>query len=152
MSGSRSRDKGARGERNLVAELKKLGWGDVLRVPLSGASQGFKGDVLATQPKTGRLFKFELKCRADAFDRIYQFISLNQNKEGVASALLGERGFKISRNLDQLLLHNTYSNKELLGDQLRTARGINNKRALLGEADLLVLKQDRKDFIYIKFV
>lgn len=43
--GKPSRDKGARGERDLVHKLRDAGL-DAKRVPLSGACDGFKGDVV----------------------------------------------------------------------------------------------------------
>ena len=45
MSGKRSRDKGARFERYVVAKFKTRGY-QAKRVPLSGAAIGFPGDVL----------------------------------------------------------------------------------------------------------
>lgn len=44
MPGKSSRDKGGRVERELVNKLKDAGL-QALRVPLSGAAEGFKGDI-----------------------------------------------------------------------------------------------------------
>ncbi len=45
MSGKPSRDKGARVERELVSKLREKGIA-AKRVPLSGAAEGFKGDIV----------------------------------------------------------------------------------------------------------
>ena len=57
MSGRRSRSKGARRERELVQLLVAAGI-DAKRVPLSGAVEGFKGDILLGE------LRAEVKARA----------------------------------------------------------------------------------------
>lgn len=75
MSGKRSRDKGARGERHLVNFLQEQGFA-AERVPLSGASGGrFKGDV--SVPIQGADRRLEVKCRADGFREIYGWLADN---------------------------------------------------------------------------
>lgn len=58
----KSRDKGARGER----EFAKLIGG--LRVPLSGAQEGYPGDV------AGLGMLWECKMRADGFRELYKWL------------------------------------------------------------------------------
>ena len=55
------RDKGYRGEREAVETLTRLGW-KAVRVPLSGAAQGFAGDVLV-EDRAGRSVRIEVKRR-----------------------------------------------------------------------------------------
>ena len=43
--GAKSRRKGGRLERDVVARLKEMGLSDARRVPLSGAVAGYKGDI-----------------------------------------------------------------------------------------------------------
>lgn len=74
MSGKKSRDKGARGERHLVNYLQDQGFA-ALRIPLSGASKGFKGDV--TTPLLGIDRKLEVKVRADGFRELYGWLDDN---------------------------------------------------------------------------
>jgi Holliday junction resolvase len=75
MSGKRSRDKGARGERHLVNFLQENGFA-AERVPLSGASGGrFKGDV--SVPINGADRRLEVKCRADGFRELYGWLDNN---------------------------------------------------------------------------
>lgn len=56
--GKPSRDKGLRVERELVNKLKESGI-DAKRVPLSGAAEGFKGDIQIGE------FVAEVKARKD---------------------------------------------------------------------------------------
>lgn len=63
MGGKRSRDKGLRRERETVERFRSLpGW-TAFRVPLSGASEGFKGDLLIHGP--GIDLGAEVKARAN---------------------------------------------------------------------------------------
>jgi Holliday junction resolvase len=56
--GRREREKGARVEREIVNKLKEAGI-DAKRVPLSGAAEGFKGDILIE----GHEWRVEVKSR-----------------------------------------------------------------------------------------
>ncbi len=68
-----SRDKGSREERAVVKYWRTQGMADdeCLRVPLSGASQGFKGDVIL------RGYTGECKLRANGFKNIYKWLGDN---------------------------------------------------------------------------
>ena len=88
------RDKGARNERDLVNKLKAAGL-DAKRVPLSGACEGFKGDVVVIgytelrysgrrdedgRPTPGFIegeLTIECKVRARGFKFIYDNIDGN---------------------------------------------------------------------------
>ena len=65
--GKFSRDKGARNERKLVNLIQSHGI-DAKRVPLSGAADGFKGDIIMGQ------WTIEAKLRADGFKQIYDWL------------------------------------------------------------------------------
>lgn len=65
--GKFSRDKGARNERKLVNIIQSHGI-EAVRVPLSGAATGFKGDI-----KMGQ-WTIEAKLRAEGFKQIYDWI------------------------------------------------------------------------------
>ncbi len=67
VMGKFSRDKGARNERKLVNMIQSHGI-DAKRVPLSGAADGFKGDIIMGQ------WTIEAKLRADGFKQIYDWI------------------------------------------------------------------------------
>lgn len=73
MSGKKSRDKGARGERHLKRLLQDRGFA-AERIPLSGAAGGkFRGDV--TAPFLGIDRRFEVKVRADGFRELYGWLA-----------------------------------------------------------------------------
>jgi hypothetical protein len=70
--GRRSRDKGNRSERALVAYLQARGFA-VERIPLSGSCGGrFVGDV--TVPLLGRDRRAEVKIRANGFRELYRWL------------------------------------------------------------------------------
>ena len=60
--GKRSRDKGVRGEREVLEILRKID-PEAKRVPLSGAATGYKGDI--ELPTLGR--RVEVKRRENSF-------------------------------------------------------------------------------------
>ena len=69
--GKSQRDKGYRGERNLVNYFKEHGI-EAIRVPLSGASNFAKGDVVIK----GK-YRAEVKLRKDGFKMIYKWLGDN---------------------------------------------------------------------------
>jgi hypothetical protein len=73
MGGKASRDKGMRGER----EFAKLIGG--LRVPLSGAQEGYSNDVI------GLGLEWEVKRRKSGFKTLYEWVEdKRENPEAVA--------------------------------------------------------------------
>lgn len=72
MSGKAPRQKGTRFERELVEALRSVGL-DALRVPLSGAQQGFNGDVILNT-SSGQ-DKFECKVRRSGFRQVYEYLT-----------------------------------------------------------------------------
>lgn len=68
---NKQKEKGSRFEREIV-ELARLRDLEAYRVPLSGAAEGFKNDVII---KKGReTWEVEAKKRADGFKFLYQHI------------------------------------------------------------------------------
>ncbi len=157
--GKASRDKGARVERALVEELKtKYGWTQVFRVPLSGASQGFKGDVVATPTGLTAHRNFEVKSRAKAFKRVYDLL----RKHRVADR--GEISFQASDGTcvvasfhpDPMFISaSNFRFPPSSGFQDKTDRlamqYLAKCREWLGKSDVLVLKGDREPFVYIRY-
>lgn len=75
MTGRRSRNKGARIEREAVAILQEAGIA-AERIPLSGAAGGrFAGDI--SVPVMGKDRRLEVKCRAAGFAQIYAWLAGN---------------------------------------------------------------------------
>lgn len=72
--GKFSRDKGNRVERLIVDILKRSGFHDAQRVPLSGAAHGaFAGDVSLSVCEEN--WRGEVKCRAAGFATIYGWLA-----------------------------------------------------------------------------
>tara|TARA_B100001123_G_C15298336_1_gene1020086 strand:- start:1947 stop:2279 length:333 start_codon:yes stop_codon:yes gene_type:complete len=65
MPGKSSRDKGGRVERELVQKLRDAGFSDTFRVPLSGAAEGFKGDININIMGIEETLVAEVKARKD---------------------------------------------------------------------------------------
>ena len=65
------RDKGNRVEREIVNFLKEKGI-EAKRVPLSGAAEGFKGDIIIDG-----CLRAEVKARKDGFKQLYQWLEGN---------------------------------------------------------------------------
>ena len=74
MSGKPSRDKGCRFERSIVNAFKANDI-EAKRVPLSGAADGFKGDVLVEGK--GKTYRLELKARQSGFKQLYGWLDGN---------------------------------------------------------------------------
>jgi Holliday junction resolvase len=73
MSGRRSRNKGNRVERAIVAALQEHAFA-AERVPLSGAARGrFGGDI--SVPLLGKDCRVEVKARAHGFGQLYAWLA-----------------------------------------------------------------------------
>jgi len=74
--GKASRDKGARFERAVVQALTEYGI-DANRVPLSGAVDGYPGDVLVRPHWADQPLTLECKSRASGFKFLYENLADN---------------------------------------------------------------------------
>lgn len=70
MGGKASRDKGCRGEREIVAAHLAMGF-DAKRVPLSGLAEGFPGDI-TNLPYSS--LPGEVKWREDLPKRLWEWL------------------------------------------------------------------------------
>jgi len=69
--GTRSIRKGKRAEYEVLGLLRDAGV-EAERVPVSGASRGFKGDIWMRMD--GKVYKGEVKRRKDEFKKIYKWL------------------------------------------------------------------------------
>lgn len=74
--GKSQRRKGTDEERAIVHALRALDGWDAKRVPMSGAADGFPGDVIATAPN-GDKFRIESKRRGHGFKQIEKWLGDN---------------------------------------------------------------------------
>jgi len=152
--GKFSRSKGTRVELAFRDVARAYGF-ESDRVPLSGASQGFKGDVTFT--KDGVTRKAEVKARKDDFKQIYALFDTHfaLTKDDKLEVNLGGRLISLSSSLIGALEDcGIYHRAETLPyykTYKRTFQKLRNLEKLLGEANLLVLKMDRKPFLYVTY-
>lgn len=75
MSGKKSRDKGNRREREIVKKYMEMEGVFAHRVPLSGATANYKGDVVVLAG--AHEMRCEVKARANGFKQLYEWIGDN---------------------------------------------------------------------------
>lgn len=90
--GKAQRDKGYRGEINLVNYAKEQNL-EAKRIPLSGAVEGFKGDVIIGG------FTGEVKVRGNGFKKIYEWLADND----FLAVKADRRPYLVVLNLDTFL-------------------------------------------------
>lgn len=148
--GKYSRDKGKRGEYQARDALRADGFlAD--RVPSSGAAQGFKGDIKFS--RNGVTMLAEVKVRAgQSFKHVYQlFADTSQN--GLTSVYHARDTqdltcIDIADKMSTLLASDGYYNP------LPGHKGIKQAlklQEMLKEADVLIIKNDRKPFLYLRY-
>lgn len=141
-----SRTKGARVERQLKEFLNKRGL-EALRVPLSGAQQGYKGDVIA-KDTSGKEHLFEVKARKDKFNRLYKVLLpiLEATPSKNTFIDLGGAGY-VNISLNFPMPHGGL----VLTLKPQQTQMIVNLQKLLGEAEYLVLKGNNNPFLFLQY-
>lgn len=157
MSGHVSRRRGKRGEYLLRDHLRALGW-TADRVPSSGASEGFKGDVVATRGDVKKVF--EVKNHSGTFKKIYELYDAHCRALGddlMTFVAPGEARLcvSVSSSLDAVLenahVYELQERHPLSKKYSRQFQKLGNLQNLLGSADILVLKDDRKPFLFVRY-
>jgi hypothetical protein len=155
MGGNYSRGKGRRHEYMVRDELRKAGF-EADRVPLSGASQGYKGDIRAK--RDGQEYIFEAKCRAKGFEAVYRLFALH-NQDGVVRVALGEDQVEgrqtllvMARSADLAIQGSGHYKKaaEIPLDQRLEKRLLGFQKWLQG-AHILVIRGDRMHNLYLRY-
>ncbi len=145
MSGAFSRNKGSREERGLVQQLNEFGFSNPRRVPLSGAMRGFKFDVLA-EDLLGKTVTFELKTRKKSYTWVYDLLLSpveRCNFDGI-----GQVAFGYDPSLVSAVGYNN------IFTAITTPRLVGKFKTLYklkGEADFLVLKDNNRKRLFLKF-
>lgn len=145
MGGRMSRNKGKRLEYAIRDHLRSLGFPDAVRVPLSGASEGFKGDVLYTDHQ-GKKITIEAKSRKAGFTTLYKkFVNtvIEHPDLGGISVYNFEEINAYSLN---------YIACSVIEDLTPREEGIFNTLYLLKqEADMLIVKDNNKPMLLVMF-
>lgn len=154
--GKFSRAKGKRNEYSLRDYLRRMGY-QADRVPSSGAAQGFKGDIRAI--KDGKTTLFELKTRKDSFKTFYDLMAairaMGTDRIGVTVPGLKKQCVDISGSIGGIYdTEGVYEFPQRLPFYEKHKRAFQRLAVLeemLGESDILVIKDDRSPYIFFRF-
>ncbi len=141
--------KGSRLEYQLRDHLRSLGYTSE-RVVLSGAHKDHPGDVWADNG-TGHRLLFECKSRKDLFKSIYHELK-ERGRDGVLRFTLDGTCVGISETLDRILeSHAIYYH---LHDKqpIRVYKKILSLQKLVKKSEILVVKDNHKPMLFIKFL
>lgn len=144
MSGRMSRAKGRRGEYE-IRDLARTAGFEADRVPLSGASQGFKGDVRVTDP-AGKIQYVEVKIRADSFKSIYK------ESFPVCISLPAGDLIQITSNFRDAFYgppSGTYFHSVA---ESRGTKRLKAIKPLLAGSDFLAIRDDRQAWLFIRYI
>ena len=152
--GKMSRDKGARVERALRDELRRHGWSDVTRVPLSGAVKtrdAYQNDVVGVPPGLGQEISCEGKARAEGFEAIYGLVPVGAAKLcfSVGSGDLCVLTLDPNIALESASFPDVTTFDPATQKVMRSI--VKKCHDWIGTAQILALKQDRAPFLYIRF-
>lgn len=147
--GKFSRDKGKRNELLLVHYLRSIHF-NAVRVPLSGACAGYESDVVATRDNVS--YSFELKARKDLFKSIYETVF----EPVVRFSNYADNGrplIAIGTDLDQVNDRNypVYDTIIPKSKESKVYKRLVTLHKWKGKADFLVLKDDRKPFLFVRY-
>lgn len=139
MSGQMSRNKGKRAEYLVRDFLRKMGYADAVRVPLSGASEGFKGDVVFTN-HSGKKITIEVKSRQNSFSTVYKKYvdkTIHHPTLGIISVYRA--------TLDDVFT------EEVDVESKRDAGVFETLYKLMAGADFLAIKDNNKQLLFVEF-
>lgn len=147
------RRKGRRVEYVIRDWLRERGF-DAVRVPLSGASEGFKCDIVAT--KDALTHTFEVKSRTNSFKTIYSIYYKERGEDGVWRGKLPEGLVAISNDFESIIHtgQSQYFFDAAAGAAIgrrNTLKRLWNLNRLLGEAQYLVIKDNNKAPLFIRY-
>lgn len=162
MGGKASRDKGGRGERMAVKCFRDAGW-EAYRVPLSGASDGFKADISLAKGNIKLIA--EVKNEKDSYKTLYQLLDGEVQKEyeyaayfdpvtGVFALMsynFNELGFSDDFSGDQYHGFGPLFQPVLPDSKLPGIKKLFSCAKLLKSADFLMVRINHKPFIYIRY-
>jgi hypothetical protein len=135
----------------LLRDILRLGGYEAHRVPSSGAAEGFKGDVAFS--KDGKQHLAEVKSRKEHFKPIYEAYT----KFGeFAVAVPVENGpllcVSVSASMDAALSNSAVyvppGTDKVMAKAIRKLLSIQD---MLQASDILVVRDDRKPFLYVRY-
>lgn len=154
MSGRYSRQKGYRNEILVRDAIRKEGYTDCYRVPLSGAHSSNKGDLEFTV-SDGHKLKCEVKSRKNGFNVIYKYLVDYDFADGAWGVCDGASGqmFSVSTSATAALSNkNFYMGAVKDKAEAKAVRKVLKLKEMLGECHLLAIKDDHKPPLYIVYL
>jgi hypothetical protein len=141
-------------ERLLRDELRRHGWEDVARVPLSGAVKtrdAYQNDVVGRPPGFGKEISFECKARAKGFEKIHGLLPPGVDRvcfsDGIRDLCV------VSLDPNKVIESAVFPDiTNCPPEQQKVMRSIVKKcHDWIGTAQVLALKQDRAPFLFIRY-
>ncbi len=147
MAGKFSRDKGRRGEQQLVLSL--VGKGYKAERILRQYQFGGQPDVKTTYPQE---YTFELKCRKSAFKTIYDLYTAERDHEGVLAIIWNGKPIAIASYFEKLLSSDrSFRAFTPEHPKKKTLNRIAKLEEQKQTADFLVLKDNGKYRLYLRY-
>lgn len=146
MSGNFSRNKGRRAEYTVRDHFRGLGY-TCDRVPLSGASQGFKGDLRVSDGII--TFYVEVKSRQAGFKRLYDLFGDNLDFPFTIMVTYGSKEVLLSNSFAGL--SSSAANRYILTPEPALSYRLDQLEVLKQECEFLVVKDDRRPLLFMKY-
>lgn len=152
MTGKGSKAKGSKFEYQVRDYFRSLGdnW-KADRVPSSGAAQGFPGDVKVIAPD-GSGFLVECKSRKDSFNSIYEIVE--GRSQIPIKYTFANRQVTIATSWDLLQQAYTHFVPEtviMMDIKIRTLNKINKMYDWVKGSDYLIIKDNHKPMLFLRF-
>lgn len=134
--------------------LRERGY-EAMRVPLSGASEGFKFDVLAE--KDGAKYSFEVKARKEVFGMIYELYYKLRDELNVLrfTSESGKQCVALGMEFDEIKKPNcTFPSPDHYSfhpKALKTFNRILRMQEWLQGADYLVIKGNSRPLLFLRY-
>ena len=153
--GKSQRDKGMRNEYLLRDQLRRFGY-TADRVPASGASQGFKGDVRFT--KGDQSFLAEAKARKCSYTSLYALFAAHfAHSKDDTLKLVTDDGQLINLSsspigaLEPGGVYEYAYNLPWYAFHKKAVRRLGTLKKLAKDCDMLAIKDDNRPFLYLRF-
>ena len=154
MGGRASRQKGMRGEYAFRDAIRRFGY-VADRVPCSGAAQGFKGDVRFS--KDGKEYTAEVKSRKGSFKTLYALFAEHfaQAQDDKLSIVVEGQLINLSSSpvgaLEDCGHYTIAEHLPFYNKHRRTFKRLLKLKELVKGCDLLVVKDNNKPFLFIRY-
>lgn len=134
--------------------LRREGY-EAKRVPLSGASPGYKGDIAVSKGTDS--WTLEAKLRAPGtFSRIYSLFDQKQ-KDGSFAVAYGDE-----TDLSLVSIHSTFASATLGpiyynpttdygAEEIKAVKKLVSIKGMMQDCNYLVIREDRKPFLYVRY-